>query len=98
MGAALLSPRPASLLVLNEPETSLHSDLLPSAAGLIGHAATQTQVIAVTHSPILIDALRRSARNAPTELGSIELVKEFGETVVAGPEPPDEPPWHWPKR
>jgi predicted ATPase len=84
--------------VLNEPETSLHSDLLPSAADLIAHAATQTQVIAVTHSPILIEALRRSARNAPTELGTIELVKEFGETVVAGPEPPDEPPWHWPKR
>ena len=33
--AALLSPRPASLLVLNEPETSLHSDLLPSAAELL---------------------------------------------------------------
>jgi predicted ATPase len=96
--AALLSPRPASMLVLNEPETSLHSDLLPSAADLIGHAATQTQVIAVTHSPILIDALRRSARNALAELGTIELVKEFGETVVAGREPPDEPPWHWPKR
>ena len=96
--SALLSPRPASLLVLNEPETSLHSDLLPSAADLIGHAATQTQVIAVTHSPVLIDALRRSARNAPAELGTIELVKEFGETVLAGPEPPDEPPWHWPKR
>lgn len=84
--------------MLNEPETSLHSDLLPSAADLIGHAVTQTQVIAVTHSPILIDALRRSVRNAPTTLGTIELVKEFGETVVAGPEPPDEPPWHWPKR
>ena len=96
--AALLSPRPASLLVLNEPETSLHNDLLPSAAALIGHAATQTQVIAVTHSPILVDALRRSARNAPTELGAVELVKEFGETVVAGPGSPDEPPWHWPKR
>ena len=66
--AALLSPRPASLLVLNEPETSLHSDLLPPAADLIGHAATRTQVIAVTHSPILIDALRRSAPNAAAEL------------------------------
>ena len=96
--AALLSPRPASLLVLNEPETSLHSDLLPPAADLIGHAATQTQVIAVTHSPILIDALRRSAQNAQTELGTIELVKEFGETVVAGRELPDQPLWHWPKR
>ena len=96
--AALLSPRPASLLVLNEPETSLHSDLLRPAADLIGHAATQTQVIAVTHSPILIDALRRSARNAAAGLGTIELVKEFGETVVAGAQPLDEPPWHWPKR
>jgi predicted ATPase len=67
-------------------------------AGLIGHAATQTQVIAVTHSPILIDALRRSARNTPIELGTIELAKEFGETVVAGSKPTDEPPWHWPKR
>ena len=84
--------------MLNEPETSLHSDLLPSAADLVGRAATQTQVIAVTHSPILIDALRRSARNAPTELGTIEPVKEFGETVVADPEPPVEPPWQWPKR
>jgi predicted ATPase len=96
--AALLSPRPASLLMLNEPETSLHSDLLPSLADLIGHAATQTQVIAVTHARILIDALRRSAHNAATEMGTIELVKELGETIVAGREPLDEPPWHWPKR
>ena len=29
-----------------------------------------TQVIAVTHSPILVDALRRSARNAPAELST----------------------------
>lgn len=62
--AALLSPRPAGLLVLNEPETSLHSDLLPAAADLIGHAATRTQVIAVTHSPILIGAA--PARSRPT--------------------------------
>ena len=29
--AALLSPRPPALMILNEPETSLHPDLLPSA-------------------------------------------------------------------
>lgn len=96
--AALLSPRPASLLVLNEPDTSLHSDVLPPATGLTGHAAAQTQVIAVTHAPVLTGALRRPARNAPAELGTIEPVKESGETVVAGPGPPDEPPRHWPKR
>jgi predicted ATPase len=96
--AALLSPRPASLLVLNEPETSLHSDLLPSLADLIGHAASQTQVIAVTHARILIDALRRSVQNGGPELSAIELVKEFGETVIAGLEAQAEPSWHWPKR
>lgn len=38
--AALLSPRPPALLVLNEPETSLHPDLLgPRAPGRPGRAA-----------------------------------------------------------
>jgi predicted ATPase len=36
--AALLSPRPPSLMVLNEPETSLHVDLLPALARLIAAA------------------------------------------------------------
>ena len=48
--AALLSPRPASLLVLNEPETSLHPDLLPPLGELISQAAARTQVIAVSHA------------------------------------------------
>ena len=38
--AALLTPRPPGLLVLNEPETSLHPDLLPALARLIAHAAS----------------------------------------------------------
>jgi predicted ATPase len=33
--AALLSPRPPTLMILNEPETSLHPDLLPPLARLI---------------------------------------------------------------
>ena len=33
--AALLTPRPPALMVLNEPETSLHPDLLPALARLI---------------------------------------------------------------
>ena len=37
--AALLTPRPPELLVLNEPETSLHPDLLPALARLIAGAA-----------------------------------------------------------
>lgn len=43
--AALLTPRPPGLLVLNEPETSLHPDLLPALGRLIAHTAERTQVI-----------------------------------------------------
>ena len=38
--AALLSPRPPTLMILNEPETSLHPDLLPPLARLIEQAAS----------------------------------------------------------
>jgi len=96
MAAALLSPRPASLLVLNEPETSLHADLLPALAGLIVRAAAHTQVVVVSHARLLIEAI--SALEDEVELTTVELAKEFGETVVAGREPLDGPPWTWPKR
>jgi predicted ATPase len=96
--AALLSPRPASLLVLNEPETSLHPDLLPPLGELISRAASRTQVIAVSHARTLIDALERAAGEAGIELTAFELIKEFGETRIAGREPLDGPAWVWPKR
>jgi predicted ATPase len=96
--AALLSPRPPDLLVLNEPETSLHPELLPALGQLIARAAARTQVIAVSHSAALIDAIARGAAQAGTELTTVELVKEFGQTAVAGREPLNQPPWRWPKR
>jgi predicted ATPase len=96
--AALLSPRPAGLLVLNEPENSLHPDLLPALGELIVQAAGRTQVIAVSHSRLLIEAVGRVAAAAGPELTAFELVKEFGQTEVAGREPLDQPSWHWPKR
>src|SRR5436190_15192501 len=43
--AALLTPRPPELLVLNEPETSLHPDLLVPLGLLIATAAQKSQVI-----------------------------------------------------
>jgi predicted ATPase len=96
--AALLSPRPASLLVLNEPETSLHPDLLPPLGQLISQAASRTQVIAVSHARTLIEAIERGASNTGTELTAFELIKEFGETRISGWEPLDGPAWVWPKR
>ena len=96
--AALLSPRPAGLLVLNEPETSLHPDLLPALGRLISQAAQHSQIIAVSHATALISQVSQAAAETGVELSAIELTKDFGETVVAGREPLDRPPWHWPKR
>jgi predicted ATPase len=96
--AALLSPRPPGLLVLNEPETSLHWQLLAPLAQLITAAAAHSQIIAVSHSQTLISALRRATEEAGTLVSVIELIKDFGETQVAGREPLDGPAWRWPAR
>jgi predicted ATPase len=96
--AALLAPRPAGLLVLNEPETSLHWQLLAPLANLVVAAAARSQIIAVSHSQTLLNALQRATAEAGISASAIELVKDFGETSVAGREPLDGPAWHWPKR
>ena len=92
--AALLTPRPPGLMVLNEPETSLHPDLLPALGRLIARAAERSQVIVVTHAMQLITALKdRPGCNL------ITLEKSFGETAVAGSgDILDSPTWHWPSR
>ena len=96
LAAALLSPSPPSLLVLNEPETSLHPEVLPAAAELIRRASDRTQVVVVTHSAPLTQALQASAGEALVEN---ELYKELGETRVrqtAGLL--DRPQWAWGSR
>lgn len=93
--AALLSPRPPRLMVLNEPETSLHPDLLPPLGRLLQRAAEQTQVVVVSHASTLVDALD-GGRGAVTR---IALDNMNGETVVEGQEGLlDRPAWHWPSR
>ena len=89
--AALLTPRPPPLMVLNEPETSLHPDLLPALARLILHAASKTQVWVVSHAGRLINALQASP-----QCHVIELEKELGQTRIRGLRELDEPAWHWP--
>lgn len=96
--AALLTPRPPELLVLNEPETSLHPELLPALANLVVTAARQTQVITVTHSRPFIAALTACSAETDLEVQAVELVKSFGETTVDGQGRLDEPPWKWPSR
>ncbi|HWH87436.1 MAG TPA: AAA family ATPase [Pseudomonas sp.] len=89
--AALLTPRPPTLMVLNEPETSLHPDLLPALARLIIRASEQCQVWVVSHARRLISALQEDP-----ECNCIVLEKTLGQTGIVGQRVLDEPAWHWP--
>lgn len=91
--AALLTPRPPELLVLNEPETSLHPDLLPALSRLISAAAQRSQVLVVTHAARLIKELSKQR-----DCNAITLQKDFGETSVAGLSDLERPAWRWPTR
>jgi predicted ATPase len=91
--AALLTPRPPALMVLNEPETSLHPDLLSPLGRLIAQTSKRTQIVVVTHAAPLIVALR----DQPA-CHSITLEKNFGETSIAGMKKMDLPAWNWPAR
>jgi predicted ATPase len=87
--AALLSPRPPALLVLNEPETSLHPDLLPALGRLIARASRDSQVFVVSHANRLIAALEEAG------CSTLALEKEFGETVVPDLARLERPAWKW---
>lgn len=90
--AALLTPRPPEMLVLNEPETSLHPELIRPLADLITAASAKTQIIVVTHAQPLVTAFGGSPARV------LELVKENGRTLLDGQGILDEPAWHWPSR
>lgn len=91
--AALLTPRPPELMVLNEPETSLHPTLLPALARLIVTAAEKTQIVVVSHAQVLIVALTKEPRCT-----HLHLQKDFGETILQGATLFNKPKWAWPAR
>ena len=75
--AALKSPRPPLLLALNEPETSLHPDLLGPLADLVIDASTRSQLWVTTHSRPLAEAIAKGR-----SVRTVELDKVEGETRV----------------
>jgi predicted ATPase len=102
--AALLTVDPPPLLVLNEPETSLHPDLVPPLARLVRRAAERTQVMVVSHSAALVRELGadpdgEDEDERPVGLGSparvVTLAKDLGETAVVGQGLLSTPPWAW---
>jgi predicted ATPase len=84
-------------MVLNEPETSLHPDLLPPLARLIAAASEHAQVIVVSHAPPLIETLELAAG-----CKRLRLEKSFGETILSDDSREDprlrRPRWQWPAR
>jgi predicted ATPase len=78
---------------LNEPETSLHPDLLPALARLISQASERTQIWVVSHASRLVAALKEAPHCA-----AISLYKELGETAIEDQGVLDAPPWRWPER
>ncbi len=91
--AALASYRLPGFIALNEPETSLHPDLIRPLARLIGRAAERTPVWCVTHAPDLADALEVEAGARPwvvckqdgaTWLEGLKLTGEFADDDEEG--------------
>lgn len=90
LAIALFSPRPAPFIVLNEPETSLHPDLLLPLSRLICKASERAQIMVVTHSTVLVEALAGQPRTR-----NYQLEKELGETTVGLAANVN---WAWPQR
>lgn len=88
--AALLSPRPPELTILNEPEASLHPDLVGPLARLLIMSAARSQIVVVTHAAELVAALSRHR-----DSNLIELRKDLGETIV---QDGSDISWTWPSR
>jgi predicted ATPase len=77
----MMSPRPPRLLALNEPETSLHPDLLDGLAQMIVRASRESQLWIATHSPRPAELIERYSGQPRIQL---ELVN--GETRVKSAE------------
>jgi predicted ATPase len=76
---ALMSLRLPAFVALNEPESSLHPDLLEPLARLIVKASERTQIWLVTHSERLAAALAEHGGIQPRT-----VIKKEGETWIEG--------------
>jgi len=79
LAGALLALRLPAFIALNEPESSLHPDLLEPLARLIVKASERTQIWLVTHSERLAAALAKHGGIEPRA-----VIKKDGETWIEG--------------
>jgi predicted ATPase len=79
LAGALLGYRLPAFIALNEPETSLHPELLEPLARTIARAAQRTQIWVVTHSERFAHALAVNANVKPRT-----VIKRDGSTWIEG--------------
>jgi predicted ATPase len=79
LAGALLGYRLPAFIALNEPETSLHPELLEPLARTILRAAQRTQIWVVTHSERLAEAFAAPGGTKPRT-----VIKRDGETWIEG--------------
>ena len=76
--AILLSPRPPELLALNEPETSLHPELVDPLADLIRESSRFGQIWVTTHSERLAQRLGNHDRCRTHHLTMVNGATQLG--------------------
>lgn len=79
LAGALLAYRLPPFIALNEPEASLHPDLMEPLAQMIARASKRTQLWLVTHSTRLAEAVVAAA-----DAKVRTVVKRDGETQIEG--------------
>lgn len=77
--AALMSYRLPPLIALNEPEASLHPDMLEPLAEMIAQASTRSQIWVVTHSEVLAAAI-----SARCDVRQRRVIRQDGATWIEG--------------
>ncbi len=91
--SVLFNPERGSLVCIDEPEIHLHPDMINTIAEAIKHASRTTQLIIVTHSPLLlnsfdIDEILVFEKNAQNEtivsMKSSDQFSEWNEKFLAG--------------
>jgi predicted ATPase len=79
LAGALMAYRLPPFIALNEPESSLHPDLMEPLAAMVRQAAERTQVWLVTHSERLAQAIEATGDGAVRT-----VVKQKGATTIEG--------------
>lgn len=79
LAGALLSYRKPRFIALNEPETSLHPDMLPALADMIAQASSDSQIWIVTHSELLAVEIQKRCGTRPKR-----VIRNDGATWIEG--------------